>query len=102
MAEFLREAVFDILELEAKENYYIENSEKPFLIVCDGLGVPDYPSGINFTVYLADLQTWHYKHWKNCRRDIEKIVKAVISKGKKIYLKKRGKEKTLWSEKNGP
>ena len=78
--------LMEVLKLEARDKYFIDNCKEPFLILCDSFGVIGKSN--KFSLYFADLARWDYKKLADAKQKINQFVEESNRKGKNIYVQK--------------
>jgi len=87
----IENALYDILESEADEKYFIENSELPFLLLFKPYGIGCRKN--EFAVYFGrGLGVWHLKRLSEAREIMWKIISKIIAK-KDVWLLDRRNRK---------
>lgn len=83
-----------IMDMEADEKYFIDDSEQPFLLL-HGKSSRFTQDGANYTLFFADIATFNYKQYSHVKNKIDEFITKTIEKGKSVYRVRKNGEKKL-------
>lgn len=79
VTEVMKRALWDLMEMEAVEKYYINSAEKPGITINTGfMRAPNAKPNENYTVYFGSgIAHYNFKSLKKARQKAEEILNTA-------------------------